>query len=122
MTEIFKDISGYEGLYQVSNLGNVKSLNYLRKGKEQLLKPNSNKIGYLYVVLCTNCQPKKKYVHKLVAEAFIQNPYGCSFVNHKDEDKTNNCVTNLEWCTFQYNCNYGTRNQRISIGNKRKRR
>ena len=105
MEEIWKDIKGYEGKYQVSNYGNVKSLNYHRTGKERLLKPTLQKKGYLYVSLC---KPLKKFkIHRLVAETFIPNPDNLPQVNHKDEDKTNNYVGNLEWCSLLYNINYG---------------
>ena len=107
MDEIYKDIEGYEGLYQVSNLGNVKSLNYHNTKKEKILKP-AIRNWYLKVDLCKNNKKKTYFVHRLVAQAFIENPNNYSFVNHKDECKTNNVVENLEWCTQKYNCNYGT--------------
>lgn len=108
--EIWKDIEGYEGKYQVSNYGNVKSLNYYRTGKERLLKPILKPTGYLCVGLC---KPLKMYlIHRLVAKAFIHNPDNLPQVNHKDENQTNNHVDNLEWCTQLYNLNYGTRNKR----------
>ena len=114
MEEIWKDIEGWEGYYQVSNMGNVKSLNYRRTGKEGILKPKKDKDGYL--VVCFNNDNKIKYylVHQLVAQAFIDNPENYNEVNHKDENKQNNCVDNLEWCNRAYNINYGTRNQKIS--------
>ena len=114
MEELWKDIDGYEGLYQVSNLGNVKSLNYNRTGKERILKPGNNGLGYLNVLLCKNGKTKTFKIHRLVANAFIPNPYNKPEVNHKDENKTNNCVDNLEWMTSKENNNYGTRNERIS--------
>ena len=111
MEEIWKDIKGYEGKYQVSNYGIVKSLNYRRTGKEQLLKPALQTTGYFSVMLC---KPLKRFqIHRLVAEAFIPNPDNLPQVNHKDEDKTNNHADNLEWCTNKYNSNYGTRVKRI---------
>lgn len=109
--EIWKDILGYEGLYQVSNFGRVKSLKF---GKERILKPGINKYGYLHVVLSKNNKQKNFYVHRLVAEAFISNPHNYPCVNHKDENPLNNNVENLEWCTASYNSNYGTRNERMS--------
>ena len=99
MEEIWKDIDGYEGLYQVSNLGRVKSFNYNRTGKEMNLKPvnTCNGFGYLYVNLNKNGKTRLFYIHRLVAKAFLENPDHKSDVNHKDENKTNNCVENLEW-------------------------
>lgn len=111
--EVWKDISGYEGLYQVSNLGRVKSLtreitnngmSYLINGK--ILKENKLANGYLKVCLSANGNSKLHYVHRLVAQAFIPNPNHYPMVNHKDEDKTNNLVENLEWCTAKYNNAY----------------
>ena len=110
--EIWKDIDGYEGLYQISNEGRVKSLKYNHTNEEKFLKAKRNRNGYLLVGLCKDGKPKKKLVHRLVAEAFIENPNGLPQVNHKDENKMNNCVENLEWCDASYNTNYGTRNER----------
>lgn len=114
MNEIWKNIVGYEGLYQVSNLGNVKSLNYRRTGKERILKPGNYKEGYLYVILCKNRKLKHFTIHRLVAQAFLENPDHKSDVNHKDENKTNNCVNNLEWMSRKENINFGTHNQRMA--------
>ena len=122
MTEIWRDIKGYEGLYQVSNLGNVKSLPRLliysdgqkHYYKEKILKPTNHSRGYLKVILCDNGIHKQFYVHRLVAEAFIPNPFNLPQVNHIDEDKTNNRVSNLEWCDSQYNNNYGTARKRMT--------
>ena len=115
MEEFWKDIQGYEGKYQVSNLGNVKSLNYKNSGKERILKYGINTKGYLNVCLCylrKNKLSKTFAVHRLVAQAFIENPGNLPQVNHIDENIRNNCVSNLEWCTAEYNINFGTRNER----------
>jgi hypothetical protein len=109
--EIFREISGYEGLYAVSNYGNVKSLKF---GKEKILKPRADGDGYLYVTFCKNGKMKHHKVHRLVASAFIENPDNLPQVNHKDENPSNNNADNLEWCTQEYNHNYGTRNQRVA--------
>ena len=112
--EEWKSIPGYEGLYEVSNLGRVRSLDryvkysngniHLHKGK--VLSPGKNTDGYLEVVLKCNRKCKTITVHRLVAQTFIPNPDNLPQVNHKDEVKSNNCVENLEWCTQQYNLNY----------------
>ena len=109
MVEIWKDIKDYEGLYQVSNLGRVKSLHF---NKELLLKLRLTGRGYYQIDLQKDKNIKRALVHRLVAEAFIPNPDNLSCVNHKDENKLNNCVDNLEWCTQMYNIHYGTGLQR----------
>lgn len=107
--EVWKDIIGFEGRYQVSNLGSVRSLNYWRRGYSKILSLGKEVYGYLYVTLYSGkCQQHHKKVHRLVAEAFIPNPDNLPEVNHKDENKQNNRVENLEWCTSKYNINYGT--------------
>ena len=111
MNEIYKDIKGYEGKYQVSNLGNVKSLHYGNTTKEKLLKPVLHKDGYLFVSLGHD---NTKAIHRLVAETFIPNLNNMPIVNHKDENKQNNSVDNLEWCSYKYNSNYGTNIERIA--------
>ena len=108
--ETWKAISGYEGLYQVSNLGRVKSFKH---GKEKILKPQKTRCGYLRVCLCKDCHTKRLLVHRLVADAFVPNPQGLETVNHKDEVKNNNTASNLEWMSKKDNLNYGTRNKRV---------
>ena len=108
--EIWKNIEGYEE-YQISTHGNVKSLRF---GKERILKPATNKKGYLRVILSKQGKLKGYLIHRLVAEAFIDNPNNYQQVNHRDEDKANNYIENLEWCTPKYNINYGTRTEKIS--------
>ena len=108
-TEVWRDIKGYEGLYQVSNLGNVKSLNYGNRGKEQIMKPTLLSTGYFQAILTKNKIHKKYSVHRLVADAFLSNPDNLPCINHKDENPSNNVVENLEWCTYSYNVRYGNR-------------
>ena len=120
--ELWKDIKDFEGLYQISNLGNIKSLpkkHNLKNGhsyiqKEQILKPFKNNKGYLQIALVKNGKHYKRQVHNLVATTFIENPNNYIEINHKDENPSNNCVDNLEWCSHIYNSNYGNRNKKIS--------
>ena len=112
--EEWRPVVGYEGLYEVSNMGNVKSLNYRRTGKEGILKASKTGNGYQKVQLFKDGKGKFYKVHQLVATAFCENPHGFKEVNHIDEDKTNNCADNLEFCSRSYNINYGTRNQKTS--------
>ena len=106
MVELWKDIVGYENLYQVSNLGNVMS--FWHK-KPHLLRAGKSNNGYLFVGLCNRTKSRKHFfIHRLVAQAFLPNPNNLPQVNHKDEDKTNNKVSNLEFCTAKFNTNYGT--------------
>lgn len=123
MNEIWRDIPNFEGLYQVSNLGRVKALEkYVNAGiknnsevkrKGRILK-QYNKGGYLEVSLMKNNKRHYFKVHRLVATAFIPNFCNLPQVNHIDENKLNNNVDNLEWCTSKYNCNYGKRNNLIA--------
>ena len=110
--EEWRDIEGFEGKYQVSNMGRVKSLNYNHTGKERVLKAGKSNIGYLQVDLCKDGKGKSYKIHRLVAQAFIPNPENYNEINHVDENKENNRVENLEWCDRSYNCNYGTRNKK----------
>ncbi len=118
--EIWKDIVGYEGIYQISNKGRVKSLK--RKCKsihgyrtvpEKIYASCLDAYGYPIVTLHKEGKRKTRTVHRLVAEAFIDNPEGMTQINHIDEIKTNNFVENLEWCTIEYNNAYGTRIERL---------
>lgn len=120
MEEIWKDVKGYEGLYQVSNYGRIKSLNYNNWKREEILKNKLHRDGYLKVTLGGKDKLKYCLVHRIVAEAFIPNPNNYPQVNHKDENKQNNNVNNLEWCTAKYNSNYGTHNERVSKKQKGK--
>ena len=122
INEVWKPVRGYVGFYEVSNFGRVRSVNrtitYI-DGRNcfygsKLLTLKKDRYGYLKVELCKNNQKKQVLVHRLVAEAFIPNPHNLPQVNHKDEDKTNNCVWNLEWCDGKHNVNWGTRNERMS--------
>ena len=115
--EIWRPVVGYEGLYEVSSYGRVRSLDRYVKSKSEsyrlhkgkVLSPAKDRYGYLFLVL----QGRRFSIHRLVAEAFISNPDNLPQVNHKDEDKTNNMVDNLEWCDAKYNLNYGTRIERL---------
>ena len=106
MEEIWKDIDGYEGLYQISNLGNVKSLNYCGRGYAKNLTPKCNNSGRLWVELRGRGNPKQMLIHRLVGMAFIPNPNNYPQINHIDENPKNNRVENLEWCTGSYNIQY----------------
>ena len=122
MKEKWKDVLDYEGLYMVSNLGRVKHLPRTSGGGfgsryigEYLLKPKLEYNGYLRVGLSRNYKMRYVSVHRIVAQSFISNPYNYPVINHKNENKQDNRVENLEWCTSKYNSNYGT-----SIDRRRK--
>lgn len=122
MGEEWRDIEGYEGYYQVSSFGRVKSVErYIQQRDgmkapyripEKILKPKRAHNGYLFVHLSVQGHAHPFRIHKLVARHFIPNPQGLPTINHKDENKDNNRVENLEWCTQAYNNEYGTRRQR----------
>ena len=142
MEEIWKDVVGFEGLYEVSNLGHIRSLPHetvieRKKGKPYVLKksgsyltPQPRQHGYMSVWLYgnggNNGRAGKQYsVHRIVAEAFCYKPEGCNEVNHINENKTDNRACNLEWCTHKENSNHGTRGERIGAWhreNNRRRR
>ncbi|PTI10711.1 hypothetical protein BU096_00640 [Staphylococcus xylosus] len=111
MEEVWKDVKGYEGLYQISNLARVKSF---KRSKPRILKPFINKDGYLNVELSNSISNKTMSIHRLVATAFIPNPNNKEQVNHIDEVKTNNDLSNLEWVTQKENMNHGTRIARVT--------
>lgn len=103
--EEWKDIEGYEGKYQISNEGRVKSLNYNNTKNEKILKCAINRDGYNFVILFRNCTPKIKKVYRLVAEAFIPNDYNKPCIDHINTIKTDDRVENLRWCTYKENMN-----------------
>lgn len=118
MKEVWKDVKGYEGLYQISNFGNVKSFigydhskkKYVKR--EKILTPSIGE--YKKVQLFKNKKRSTYYIHRLVAQSFVPNPNNYRIVNHKDENKYNNYADNLEWCTHQENMNYGTKQNKHS--------
>lgn len=131
MSEDWKPVKGYEGMYEVSNTGRVRSVTRFVRGGNQFgavykiarngreLKPKKRRVhgeyeenGHLRVSLSRNGQTKKFFVHRLVAEAFIPNPNNFPIINHIDENPQNNNADNLEWCSYKYNSNYGTSRER----------
>ena len=118
MSEVWRDVAGYEGRYQVSSMGRVKSLERKdrlgRIVKERILKPGVVGSGYLMISLCTGGKQKMFLVHRLVCEAFHENPDNKPQVNHINEDKADNRACNLEWCTCKQNLNHGSRNERAA--------
>lgn len=115
--EIWKPIKGFEELYHVSNYGRVKSLNYNHTKQEKIRRPFKDKDGYLKVVLYKDKKTYTFQIHRLVAQAFIDNPLNLPCVNHINEVKADNRSENLEYCDNAYNNNYGTRNERIAKSN-----
>ena len=124
--EVWRPVVGYEGKYEVSNFGRVRSLDRMVPGKfpgmyanvrGKILTEIKNKSGYLRVNLCNENGAKASFVHRLVAMAFVDGYEKGLEVNHKDENPQNNCASNLEWCTPLYNSNYGKRNARVSASN-----
>ena len=112
--EEWRDIKGFEGYYQISNMGRVKSVErtvwdsrgYYKTISEKILKPYAGGDGYLQLNLSKDGKVEKPLVHRLVATAFLENSEGYKEINHKDENKQNNCVDNLEWCSRSYNNRY----------------
>lgn len=125
--EFFKDCDGFEKYLQVSNLGRIitkervySSSNGICIKQPRILHQRKNKAGYLYVTIHIDGKTIQILSHRIIAKAFVENKYNYNFVNHKNEIKDDNRIENLEWCTIQYNNNYGTRNSRISKANKGK--
>lgn len=110
MSETWKEVIGYEGLYEVSDYGNIR-----RNGR--ILRPITRGRGYQSVFLYKCGSYKQVSIHRIVAQAFVDNPYGYAEVNHIDENKCNNKADNLEWCSHQANSAYGTRGSRIGSAN-----
>ena len=110
----WRDIDGFPN-YMVSNTGEIKSLNYNKTGRDKILIPHKLSNGYLGINLYDN-NKRSCYllIHRLVAQAFLPNPNGYRIINHKDENRSNNSVNNLEWCSYKYNLNYGNRNSKLS--------
>ena len=116
MQEIWKDVVGYEQFYQVSNNGRVR-----RKRDHYELSQQIGSGGYKQVALSKSGKSKQISVHRIVAKAFIKNEFNYPCVNHKDENKQNNNVENLEWCSYRYNINYGTRTSRANETKRKSR-
>lgn len=118
MEEVWKDVKGYEGLYQISNRGRVKSLERINENnhpiKERIMKPSMS-LGYLYVGLRKQGKQKRMRIHRLVAAAFIPNPDNKEEVGHKDETRTNNYADNLEWVSKKENNNMPLHKERVRI-------
>lgn len=125
LIEEWRPVKGYEGLYEVSDMGRVRSLDriviastpespwYKRVSPGRILSGGENGFGYRFVYLGKNGVISRHYIHRLVAAAFIPNPNNYPIINHKDENRSNNCADNLEWCTHKYNANYGGHIERV---------
>ena len=120
--EIWRDVKGYEGYYQVSNLGNVKTLHANKGHTTRLMSLAPHPRGYKQVLLCKDGKHTSILVHRLVAAAFVPNPNNYNEVNHISEDKHDNRACNLEWVSHGDNCRYGTRNARISQNSRGQKR
>lgn len=132
MNEEWRAVKGYEGLYEVSNMGRVRSLDrrvktrspgaedFFRAGRT--IAPKQRHGGYLGVQLWRDGNVRQICIHRLVAQAFVPNPHNLPQVNHKDENKLNNRADNLEWCVPKYNANYGNRNEKMSRNNPLRKR
>ena len=118
MIEIWKDIQGYEGLYQVSNFGNVISLNFRNKKEKYKIAQRILNNGYFSVTIHKNGKKQTIEVHRLVAIAFLPNPFNLPCVNHINENKLDNRAENLEWCTWSYNNKYGKGNKKRTESKK----
>lgn len=103
MEEVWKDVVGYEGYYMVSNLGRIKSMRFRHIKREKIMNASIRPDGYMSVGLSKDGVTKTRTVHRLVATAFLENPNNLEMINHKDENRSNNAVDNLEWCTRGYN-------------------
>lgn len=109
--EVFKPIRGYEGMYEISNFGTVISRCAGRWKTTMVRKPVMDKDGYLCIVLKKDGHYKGFKIHRLVADAFLDNPNDCPVINHKDHNRANNRADNLEWCTVAYNNTYDGKNR-----------
>lgn len=125
--EIWRPIVGYEGLYEVSSTGRIRSVDRIvfQQGRNQMYRgkimmPYKNNSGYYAIRLSKNNKKNNELVHRIVAKAFIPNPNNYPVINHKDEVRINNNISNLEWCTYKYNINYGTARERLSEANGQK--
>lgn len=118
MEEVWKDIPGYEGIYEVSNFGQVRSISRIdctgRHITGRILKQCNTPSGYPKIELCLDGTSKQVLVHRIVGTVFVHNPGNCTQINHKDENRENNHADNIEWCTPKYNINYGNRTQRMA--------